>query len=347
MTENQYEISVVIPCWNVSRWLPRCLDSVFNALPDAAEVIAVDDDSTDDTLAVLETRAKSEPRLKVVAKPHRGVSAARNAALDIAKGRIVFFVDPDDWVEPNYFSAMTEALERDAADICVCAYAGSSLKGDYRFRTNAEIRAAYLPRVFGYSFEDVRRWNKGRALFTDREMAGVWRMAFRREAIGDTRFDETIELYEDAMFVSEVLLKAKSMTCVEDALYHVTDRESGAMRSVPKDATRLCRNKLRLLAKRRALDEAEGGALGEIYAASCVFSALEILLLTIRGRLSRREGFAFLREYLTDDFVRRSLKHFPLSCRRPIVAAAVFVLRCLSASLLLFVKNSQPLTPNH
>lgn len=327
MTEMQPEVSVVIPCWNVSQWLARCLDSVFKALPESAEAIAVDDGSSDDTLAILEARAESEPRLKVVANPHRGVSAARNAALDIAKGRFVFFVDPDDRVESGYFSAMTEALERDGADVCVCAYAGSPLKGDYRFKTNAAIRAGYLPRVFGYSFDDVRRWYAGRPLFADREMAGACRMAFRRGLVEGVRFDETIELYEDAMFVSEALLGAKSMTCVDEGLYVVTDRESGAMRSVPRDAARFCRNKLRLLAKRRALDEAEGGSLGPLYAASCVFSALEILSLAVRGRLPRREGFAFLREYLADDFVRRSLKGFPLSWRHPLVAAAVLALR--------------------
>ncbi len=327
MTEVPPEVSVVIPCWNVSQWLARCLDSVFNALPDSAEAIAVDDGSTDDTLAILEARAKSEPRLKVIPKAHRGVSAARNAALDVAKGRIVFFVDPDDEVEPNYFTSMLEALDRDNADVCVCAYKGSPLKGDYRFRKNAEIRAGYLPRVFGYSFDDVKAWYAGHPLFTDREMAGVWRMAFRRELLEKIRFDETIELYEDAMFVSEALLKAKSMTCVEEALYRVTDRESGAMRSVPRDASRLCRNKLRLLAKRRALDEAEGGTLGSVYAASCVFSALEILSLAVRGKLPRREGFACLREYLADDFVRRSLKGFPLSLRHPLLAISVLALR--------------------
>ena len=152
-------------------------------------------------------------------------------------------------------------------------------------------------------------------------------MAFRRGLVEGVRFDETIELYEDAMFVSEALLGAKSMTCVDEGLYVVTDRESGAMRSVPRDAARFCHNKLRLLAKRRALDEAEGGSLGPVYAASCVFSALELLSLAVLGRLPRREGFAFLREYLADDFVRRSLKGFPLTWRHPVVAAAVLALR--------------------
>ena len=323
------EISVVIPCWNVSPWLARCLDSVFAALPEGAEAIAVDDGSTDDTLAILRKRAESEPRLRVVPLAHRGVSAARNAALDLARGRLLFFVDPDDLVAPDYFSAMSAALDRDRADICVCAFSGSRLKGDYRFGSGEAIRAGYLPRVFVYSFDDVRAWYAGRALFAEREMAGVWRMAFRRDLIerNAIRFDETIELYEDAMFVSEALLSARSMTCIEEDVYRVTDRESGAMRSVPRDGARLCRNKLRLLAKRRELDEREGGSLGPLFEATCVLSALEMLAATVRGRLPRRDGFRFLREYLSDPFARSALRSFPLSLRRPAVAASVLALR--------------------
>ena len=152
-------------------------------------------------------------------------------------------------------------------------------------------------------------------------------MAFRRELLENVRFDETIELYEDAMFVSEVLLRAKSMTCIPQEIYCVTARDDGAMRSIPRDGARLCRNKLRLLAKRRALDEAEGGVLGPVYAASCVFSALEILSCTIRGQLPRRDGFKCLREYLSDPFVRSAIKAFPLSWKRPLLAAAVVSLR--------------------
>ena len=228
---------------------------------------------------------------------------------------------------PGYFSAMAGALERDGAEVCVCAYEGSPLKGDYRFRTNAEIRAGYLPRVFGYSFDDVRAWYSGRPLFADREMAGVWRMAFRRGLVENVRFDETIELYEDAMFVSEALLRARSMTCVAQEIYRVTSRDDGAMRSIPRDGARLCRNKLRLLAKRRALDVAEGGSLGPLYAASCVFSALEILSCTVRGRLPRREGMRILREYLADPFVSTSVREFPLSLKKPLLASAVLALR--------------------
>ena len=64
MTAKPVEISVVVPCWNVEPYLARCLESVFVALPSNAEVIAVDDGSTDGTLAILESSARSEQRLK-------------------------------------------------------------------------------------------------------------------------------------------------------------------------------------------------------------------------------------------------------------------------------------------
>ena len=90
MTEAPVEISVVIPCWNVEPYLARCLESVFAALPDNAEMIAVDDGSTDGTLAVLESFAKSEQRLKVVSRPHRGVSAAGLRIFLRRRPRVVF-----------------------------------------------------------------------------------------------------------------------------------------------------------------------------------------------------------------------------------------------------------------
>ena len=331
MTENAVEVSVVIPCWNVSPYLARCLDSVFAALPPSAEILAVDDGSTDDTAKILEARAASDPRLRVLVAPHRGVSAARNAALDQAKGRLVFFADADDEVDPDFFRAMTEALDLAGADLCVCAFAGSKLKGDYRFGTNAGIVADFLPRVFGYSFDDVRAWYRGRSLFADREMAGATRFVFRRDFLERhrLRFDEDIELYEDAMFVSACLLKAESMTCVDRPLYRVTTRDEGAMRSIPRDGLRLCRNKLALLRRRRALDDAAGGRLAPLYAGSCVLSALEMLAAVVRGRCPRRAGRALLRQYLSEPSVSAALAAFPLSFRRPLVACAVLFLRMI------------------
>ena len=329
--------SVVIPCWNVERWLERCLDEVMPVLPPDCEAIAVDDGSTDSTLQILRRRAAADSRLRVVQSAHRGVSAARNLALDAACGEYLFFVDPDDGVEPDFFSAMLAAAKN--ADYCLCAFRfregdvfrDSRLKGDYRYGSNEEIVREYLPRIFGYSFDDVRRWYGGESLFSRRELAGVTRGCFRRGLIErfGIRFDENIELFEDAMFNAEYLLHAQSMACVDRALYRCTVRDSGAMRTVPRDPLRFCRNKLALLRRREAIDS--GGGLAGVYAASCVFSLLEVVLATAKGGLPLREGRRIAGEMLADGRVRAALKGFPLSVRRPLLAAAVWVLRTFFA----------------
>ena len=328
-------VSAILPCYNVAPWVGRCLDSVFAALPERGEVIAVDDASTDDTLAILLERAKTEPRLKIVAAPHEGVSAARNRGLDAANGDFVFFVDPDDAVETDFFSAMVEALERDHADCCLCGYYAVDEgtkdvrtvlpKGDYRFRTNAEIVREYLPRIYGYSMDDVRAWYRGTPLFARREMAYSWRMAFRRSVLeaSAVRFDISLELNEDAMFNVEFLLGAASMTCVNRPLYRAYDRPSGAVRTLYGDGRRYCRNKLALLKKREQLDRKSGGSLAALSSASSVLSALEMLSLVVRRRVSAGEGLKMLREYMGVESVRRAFAEFPLSWRHPVLAMAV------------------------
>ena len=332
-------VSAIIPCYDVERWLPRCLDSVLAALPANAELIAVDDGSHDGTLAILERRASAEPRMKVIAASHGGLSAARNHGLDAARGSYVFFIDADDTVAPDYFTAMVDALEREATDCCICAITECEdglddrrerrLRGVYRFRSNAEIVRGYLPRIFGYSFDDIRAWYAGRPLFANRELAAVWRLAYRRELIESRhlRFDVEVTYFEDMVFNAEYLLEASSMTCIDRPLYHVTDRSSGMMRTVPKDGLRYCRNKLVLLRRRDALNVRAGGKLTELYAGSCVLSALEILAYVVRGRVCRREGLRILRDYLAAPSVRNAIRGFPLSWRRPVLALAVGVLR--------------------
>jgi len=338
MTGGKVSASVVIPCWNVDRWVGRCLDEVFAALPDDAEAIAVDDGSTDGTLAMLESRAAAEPRLKVIARPHAGVSAARNAALDAVKGEILFFVDPDDGVEPDFFRAMLGEMERTGADCCVTAFrrrrdgtdgfADERLKADYRFGTNAEIREGYLSRIFGFTFGDVERWYAGEHIFARREMASACRMAYRRALVEELklRFDESVELYEDSIFNAGFLLAARSMACVDRPLYRVTERPSGAMSSVPRDPVRLCRNKLALLAARMRLDAASGGALARYCEGSLALGALEMLSASVR-RLPRLDCFAMLRGYLREKPVKSALRGFPVSLRKPLVLLAVRLLR--------------------
>ena len=323
-------LSVIIPCHNVARWLGRCLDETFTSLPDDGEVIAVDDGSTDSTANILFEYALSEPRIRVIRQPNKFLSAARNAGLNAARGKYIFFIDADDGVEPDFFSSMLEKMEEKNADYCLCAtreradlgthFRNSKLKGDYNYQSNAEIVEKYLPRIFGYSFDDIRRWYGGEGLFARREMASVCRACFRRDIIEKfgIRFDETVTYYEDAMFNAEYLVHCNSMSCVDLPLYRVTAREGSMMKTVPKDKPRYAANKLRLLECRKMIDRLAEGRLTRQYEATNVLSAMELM------RIGR---FEELKMFLKDPVVKDSFKGFPISVKHPLVAITYLILK--------------------
>ncbi|MDY6022735.1 MAG: glycosyltransferase family 2 protein, partial [Sodaliphilus sp.] len=94
------KLTVVVPCYNVEDYLCRCLDSlVHQDIPESDyEVIAVDDGSTDSTGEICDRYAKDYPQVKVMHQTNRGLGAARNAGLDLARGKYLLFVDADDFM---------------------------------------------------------------------------------------------------------------------------------------------------------------------------------------------------------------------------------------------------------
>ena len=93
------KFSIVVPIYNVEKYLPRCIDSLVNQTLQDIEIILVDDGSPDGSPAICDAYAEKDPRIKVIHKLNGGVSAARNDGLRISKGEWVIFCDSDDWME--------------------------------------------------------------------------------------------------------------------------------------------------------------------------------------------------------------------------------------------------------
>jgi hypothetical protein len=206
------------------------------------------------------------------------------------------------------------------------------LRADYHFDTPADIRAHFIPRYIGYSMEHVRRWYTGTPLFDNRELGGVWRCVYRRALIEryHVRFDERIVLYEDALFNCDYLLRARKTTCRPEPVYNYVLHKNGLVATRNRLA-RVFRNKLTLLRVRQVLNEREGGALGQLYAASCVLALLEMFALLRNLRIGWAEGRQIVREYAADPEVRAAVRTFPLSWRHPVLALAVLAVRILGA----------------
>ena len=249
----------------------------------------------------------------------RGLSWARNEGLRRSRGDAIFFVDADDTVKPAFFSRLLGTLESSGADFALSSFGYAPLKREYNIVGNAEIREAMLPAFFGYSFDDVRRWNSGGGLSSLREQGSVCRCAFRREFLERfaIRFDEGLRLFEDSPFVAECACRAERVASVPDELYEYVPGPCGIL-ATEFGSDRYYSYKFAALENRKAMAARVGGDVMRHFAGSAVFSALELFR-------ARRDW----RGYRGDPFVAESLRGFPVSPRHPLVAAGVIAMRCL------------------
>ena len=116
--DNKAKISIVIPVYNVSKYLRECLDSVINQKYQNIEIILVDDGSKDNSGIICDEYSNKDKRIKVIHKENGGVSSARNMGIDNATGKYVCFVDSDDIVHPDYIKKLVDNLDKDVLSVC-------------------------------------------------------------------------------------------------------------------------------------------------------------------------------------------------------------------------------------
>lgn len=116
------KISVIIPVYNVEKYIRKCVDSVINQTLKDIEIILVNDGSPDNCPAICDEYEKTDSRIKVIHKKNGGVSDARNAGIDIATGEYLVFVDSDDWIEPNTCEILFDEATENNAEFVIPAY---------------------------------------------------------------------------------------------------------------------------------------------------------------------------------------------------------------------------------
>lgn len=117
--KNMPKISVIIPCYNVEQYVRQCVDSVCNQTMQDIEIICVDDGSTDGTSEILAQYALKDARIIIVSQENGGLSAARNAGLNIACGEYVAFLDSDDFIASDYYGSMYDRAKTYDADLVI------------------------------------------------------------------------------------------------------------------------------------------------------------------------------------------------------------------------------------
>ena len=141
-------VSVIIPVYNVERYLAQCLDSVSHQTYQNLEIICVNDGSRDGSPDILRRYADEDARIQVIGKANGGVSRARNDALDCARGEYIMFVDSDDWGEPDACENAVNAMREYDADIVMWSYVSET--------ENRSSRKVIFPETTVFEKEEVR-----------------------------------------------------------------------------------------------------------------------------------------------------------------------------------------------
>ena len=110
------KVSVIIPVYNVEKYLGECLDSVLRQTLEDIEIICVDDGSTDGSAKMLAEYAAKDPRIRIITQANAGLSAARNVGMDAATGKYIYFLDSDDYIKDDAMEKCFSICERDGLD---------------------------------------------------------------------------------------------------------------------------------------------------------------------------------------------------------------------------------------
>lgn len=205
-------ISIIIPIYNMEKYLERCIKSVLSQTYENFELICVNDGSTDGSLAILNRFANEDKRIIVKNKINGGVSSARNEGLKTAGGGYITFIDPDDWIHPMYLEILLKACSLNSSDISICNMQ----------RVESETMISGKNDVKDYRFV-----NQGYDQFVKTYKA-VCGHLFKSYLLEGVSFPEGVRYAEDLFFNYELLNRNGTVktTLAEVSLYYYFQHET-------------------------------------------------------------------------------------------------------------------------
>ena len=211
-------ISIIIPVYNVEKYLEECVESVVKQTYKNLEIILVDDGSTDNSGKICDNYAVKDKRIKVIHKENGGQSDARNAGLDICTGDFIGFIDSDDYVEADMFETLIKNIYENDADIVSCRW--------FTEYVNNKIKDGIGQRYI-LNNDDIIIRGFGENLLS----CGVWDKLFKKDVFESMRFPKG-KIFEDTYINIKIFLNVSKVVIIPDALYHYRQRKSSVSHDV-------------------------------------------------------------------------------------------------------------------
>ena len=213
---NNPKISVIVPVYQVEKYLKRCVRSIQNQTYTDIQIILVDDGAKDKSPIICDKFAEEDERIVVIHKKNGGLSDARNAGLKVALGQYVGFVDSDDYIDPRMYEILLRQLEEDQSDIAICDYIRvdeSHTMLENKAKTSVSSKC-YLREQF---IDELLKYWGGHFVV-------AWNKLYKKEIFRNLEFPFGKQ-HEDEFVFHRIIGKCTKITYVNEQLYYYVQRK--------------------------------------------------------------------------------------------------------------------------
>lgn len=222
--EKNITLSIILPVYNVEKYIERCVESILTKNREEIEIIIVDDGATDGSPQICDKYADKVNNIKVIHKQNGGLSSARNAGMDVAQGKYIYFLDSDDWITEDAISKMFRYIEKDDIDVLKFNY--------YEHKTDSmKVNSSIIPGH--YNEESIKKNILPEAICpsnittSSKVVLSVWSHVYKMDFLKKNNITFVSEREigsEDFLFNIQVYACASSMQVIEDNLYYYDQR---------------------------------------------------------------------------------------------------------------------------
>ncbi len=344
------KLSVIIPCYNVARYVERAVARALEQDLDDYEVILVNDGSTDNLLEVCEQWRELD-NVRIISTPNMGVSHARNVGIEAAQGEYLFFADADDWMEAYVLKTLyRKCKECDADGVRFSCrsieertrrwWINNNFGNPKEMYEGEEIVKEMLPNYIGYSLEELKMY--GRVdMWKSKELSYVWSFVLKRDTLikNNIRFVEGLNYMEDKLFLCEFLSCANRIVIHKEVCYNYLRRNGGLRIGNYATVDRYAKNRIQAERYRCELadriQKERGIDLLSMYKGTLVLSSFEMLIKV--SKVSVMKAYRYVKEYRQNPSVARAFKDVKWSGLPKTVLLPVLAFKCHLVLPLAFV----------
>jgi len=303
--------SVIVSCYNIEKYIVRCVDSILAQTYKDFEIILVDDGSNDRTPFILDSYLSKDSRIRVLHQENKGVTGARKAGAKLAEGDYIAVIDGDDWVVQDYLEVFSKIIDKYRVAIACCGYFEvtssdkskkcrmNTINGRYGYFKRREMEQYFFPKLFSFT-------------------PALWSKVFERELYIQFQMlvDDKICMGEDAVVSYPALLNAHGIFLIDDCLYYYNRENSNSLTSNTKNIILWKDVELRIKHFEKYVLKKKYDLYNQFseYIAHEIFYAAKTQLANWKYSVAKKEISTFLqhkkyREYLIPEFKSRIKKN--------------------------------------